>query len=132
MQPARSYAKHCRPRPARFGSHSARRQPPSSMLHDKVVLWPEDLRESQAEGFLIGWSSPLICVAGVLKAQEAQQAEDVLNELCRKLAPSLSRISAPEVLGRCTASDNVLHIVLEHDSVIEQRDWYTTRDQTSA
>ncbi|KAJ3558627.1 hypothetical protein NM688_g808 [Phlebia brevispora] len=69
------------------------------------VLWPENVRSS---GFIYGWSSPLICVAGVLDFPSRAEADLALHSAIA--LDRLSRIkdfcgSNPTIIGHCTLSD---------------------------
>ncbi|RDB21717.1 N-acetylglucosaminyl-phosphatidylinositol biosynthetic protein gpi1 [Hypsizygus marmoreus] len=66
-----------------------------------TIFWPSDVKHS---GFCYGWTTPAICVAGVLQAESEQDAEQTLKTFCdslqwRLLATSCG--SEPIILGTC-------------------------------
>ncbi|GLB42793.1 putative N-acetylglucosaminyl transferase component (Gpi1) [Lyophyllum shimeji] len=66
-----------------------------------TIFWPADVKHS---GFCYGWTTPAICVAGVLKADSEQDAEAVLQALYhsvqwRYLATACQ--SEPAIIGAC-------------------------------
>ncbi|KAF8063501.1 N-acetylglucosaminyl transferase component-domain-containing protein [Lyophyllum atratum] len=66
-----------------------------------TIFWPSDVKHS---GFCYGWTTPAICVAGVLKAESDHDAEVALRSLChsvqwRFLATSCR--SEPVIIGTC-------------------------------
>jgi len=50
----------------------------SFLLMPTTIFWPSDVKHS---GFCYGWTTPAICVAGVLKAEAEQDAEVALQTL---------------------------------------------------
>ncbi|KZT19039.1 Gpi1-domain-containing protein [Neolentinus lepideus HHB14362 ss-1] len=67
------------------------------------ILWPIDLK---SEGFIYGWTSPVLCIAGVLDVGTRDEAENCLqcfikSDYGNKIQVTCSR--DPIVLGRCTS-----------------------------
>ncbi|KAG2348626.1 Gpi1-domain-containing protein [Suillus weaverae] len=67
------------------------------------IFWPSDVARS---GFCYGWDHPVLCVAGVLEAEEDSHADVLLQRAARSAeAQALIKIcGTPRVLGRCVFS----------------------------
>ncbi|KAJ7479897.1 N-acetylglucosaminyl transferase component-domain-containing protein [Mycena latifolia] len=66
------------------------------------VFWPEDVRVS---GFCYGWTTPTLCVAGVIPETSSQEAETTLAALNNRSQWSRLRefcSGDPIILGECT------------------------------
>lgn len=67
------------------------------------IFWPCDVARS---GFCYGWDHPILCVAGVLEAEEDSHAEALLQRVARSTETQalIEICGAPRVLGRCVLS----------------------------
>ncbi|CAL1704111.1 unnamed protein product [Somion occarium] len=81
------------------------------------VLWPKDL-SCEVGGYCIGWTRPVICVAGVLYVDSRNDAESILSSVqLSDESAQLSCGSSPRVIGRFTGLDVKRRLVIElHDS----------------
>ncbi|KAH8827227.1 N-acetylglucosaminyl transferase component-domain-containing protein [Flagelloscypha sp. PMI_526] len=66
-----------------------------------IVFWPDDIHSGS--GFLVGWDTPTICVAGLLDSQTESEAENILTRCKFDWSPCGS---SPIILGKCSFDGN--------------------------